>query len=106
MVEQLLMRDLKKCSKIINLWEDEWMHGEGTPLALLMSAPDMKPLNADTFASVKGGSDAVLPEQVEAGSEADADQDADVDADVDADNVRLIVDEHDINLGSVAHQEH
>ncbi|KZT03478.1 kinase-like protein [Laetiporus sulphureus 93-53] len=106
MVERLLVRDPKKRSKIIDLWEDEWMHGEGAPLAPLMSASDMEPSNADTFAGVEAGSDAVLPEQVEAGSEADADQDADVDADVDADDEGLIVDEHDIGPGSVAHQEH
>lgn len=31
-VEKLLVRDSKKRSKIIDLWEDEWMKGEGAPI--------------------------------------------------------------------------
>ncbi|KAI0927963.1 hypothetical protein AcW2_004128 [Taiwanofungus camphoratus] len=88
-VERLLARDPRKRSKIIDLWEDEWMRGEGAPLA--------PPVSDSAESSMPDGScpPDVAPEQeTEDGPCLDADDDG------------VLVDGHDIGPGSVARQEH
>lgn len=101
-VERLLVRDPRKRSKIIDLWEDEWMRGEGAPLA-----PSQFPVDGDvapTDIDDKSESGDVTS-QADVNGRSDIDADADMDADADDDD-GVIVDGDDIGPGSVARQEH
>lgn len=101
-VERLLVRDPRKRSKIIDLWEDEWMRGEGAPLApsQFPADGDAAPANLD-YKTESGNATS----QPDANARSDIDADADMDADADDDD-GLIVDGDDIGPGSVARQEH
>ncbi|KAL6308682.1 kinase-like domain-containing protein [Sparassis latifolia] len=91
-VGRLLVRDPHKRSKIIDLWEDEWMHGEGAPL------PPLSPVSPDLDHKPDETPDV-------AQTESPLDPDGD-DQFLEADDDGVLVDSHDIVPGSVAHQEH
>lgn len=102
-VEKLLVRNAAKRTRVIDLWEDPWMRGEGAPgLPLVVAHGNVKePESADASAE----SD-VMPVFGRAfDAKLEGDDDVDVDAD-DEDDDGLIVDAQDIGPGSVAHQEH
>ncbi|KAH9842508.1 kinase-like protein [Rhodofomes roseus] len=100
-VERLLVRNPGKRARVIDLWEEEWMRGDGAPLApqavVHGVGKDGEPVEARTDPDATP-----VPAQiVEAGPEVAMDGDAEVE-----DDDGLIVDEQDIGPGSVAHQEH
>ncbi|KAH9914460.1 kinase-like domain-containing protein [Fomitopsis serialis] len=89
-VERLLVRNPANRARIIDLWEEEWMRGEGAPFVPQgVTHGDVGDALADADATP-------VPAQI---------VDAHCDADVEDDD-GLIVDEQDIGPGSVAHQEH
>ncbi|KZT74034.1 kinase-like protein [Daedalea quercina L-15889] len=95
-VDRLLVRNPAKRAKIIDLWEDEWMRGEGAPLVRqgVVQGRDGEPGGAPADSDAMPASTKVVSTE------------SDVDADVEDDDDGLIVDEQDIGPGSVAHQEH
>lgn len=99
-VEKLLVRNPAKRAKIIDLWEDPWMRGEGAPLVpqVVVHAKDAESEEVSTDSEVTpvtGRTFGVEPEEGD-GMDADAADEDD----------GLIVDEQDIGPGSVARQEH
>ncbi|KAL4246142.1 hypothetical protein ABKN59_009319 [Abortiporus biennis] len=125
-VSKLLVRDPKKRSKIIDLWEDEWMLGEGAPLppphpededllALAVGSADPTPTTPDT--RVRAAEDVPCspksPHSVD-GYRADLEgepedvQGVDLDIALDAldDGDGVLVDGQEIGPGHVVRQEH
>ncbi|CAL1703349.1 unnamed protein product [Somion occarium] len=118
-VGKLLVREAKKREKVIDLWEDEWMKGDGAPIPPQLPMPqDELPGNAaaatspssTTTMTMTGGdeeAEAQLPtnilhnhgENEVCAACIDAFDDEDVDDGV-------LVDGDDIGPGSVARQEH
>ncbi|KAI0093832.1 kinase-like domain-containing protein [Irpex rosettiformis] len=108
-VGRLLVRDPRKRAKVAQLWEDEWMNGEGAP-----SAPVLPEYPASAAQAVQDAAKSPLASSVsEAWDVGDKDvwdedmedeefDDEEVDEEEEEDGV--LVDEHDI-AGSVACQE-
>lgn len=112
-VGRLLVRDPKKRAKVAQLWEDEWMNGEGAPPAPVLPEGPAVPLQtADMTDAAKSSletsvsdawdvdDDDVWDEDFEDGEFDDAEEDEEVGEEEDG----VLVDEHDI-AGSVACQE-
>ena len=104
-VEKLLVRNPAKRAKIIDLWEDPWMRGEGAPLVPQMLA---HPKDAEQAEEASADSDVtpVSGRTFDVEVQEDANVPVDVDVDAEDEDDGLIVDEQDIGPGSVAHQEH
>ena len=104
-VEKLLVRNPAKRAKIIDLWEDPWMRGEGAPLVpqVIAHAKDAESAGASIDSDVTPISGRTFDVEPEDG---DNEDDVDADAVAEDDDDGLIVDEQDIGPGSVAHQEH
>lgn len=125
-VDKLLVRDPKKRTKIIDLWEDEWMRGEGAPLPPPPSTPQDEAAQ-QLRAKESSDSDLTLPQDVFSRDYVEPsptsshqhtlptdvysdcidafDTDGFEDEFVDVDD-GVLVDGHDIGPGSVARQEH
>lgn len=95
-VGKLLVRDPRKRSKIIELWEDAWMKGEGAPVPPVISPPSDY---------VEGHDDDVASNAVQSESRPYAEGDEDACTD-NLDEDGLLVDEQEIGPGHVARQEH
>lgn len=95
-VGKLLVRDPRKRSKMIDLWEDPWMKGEGAPPPPVISPADYVVGHDD---------DAVTKDEDESDSRWSAEADEDACGD-NLDEDGLLVDEQEIGPGHVARQEH
>ena len=93
-VGKLLVRDPRKRSKMMDLWEDPWMKGEGAPPPPVISPADYVE-----------GHDAVTKDEDESDSRWSAEADEDACGD-NLDEDGLLVDEQEIGPGHVARQEH
>ncbi|KAI0668409.1 kinase-like domain-containing protein [Trametes maxima] len=102
MVARLLVRDPHKRAHLADLWEDEWMRGEGAPAAPVLPPADESTSLPDVAPTPFPAEDEVSP----ALADMDADVDDDADADIDGDDEGVLVDGEDIGPGSVARQEH
>ena len=103
-IEKLLVRDSKKRSKIIDLWEDEWMRSEGAPIP---PPPPSPPAVATAiFTSPSGESEFTeSPRSDRFGDGPSAEMDDDED-DVEDDGEGVLVDGADIGPEHVAFQDH
>ncbi|OCH90676.1 kinase-like protein [Obba rivulosa] len=103
-VSRLLVRDPAKRAKIIDLWEDEWMRGEGAPLApaavFALDGESDGDAEADPGAEVPAQRPCVPDQEVEHEAEGEAEAECPCAED------GVLVDGHDIGPGSVARQEH
>lgn len=104
-VGRLLVRNPTKRTRLAQLWEDEWMQGEGAPAPPVLPdslnvADDKDDAVAD---NVSIASDGTAPE---AWDDAIGPEDADFDLDDEDVEEGVLVDEQDIGPGSVARQEH
>ena len=105
MVSKLLVRDPSKRARLADLWEDEWMRGEGAPAPpVLPAADELLPSSAAEPTAPP------LPAENEVRAAPltpdDVDGEADVDVDADVEDEGVLVDSEDIGPGSVARQEH
>ncbi|KAI8999112.1 kinase-like domain-containing protein [Trametes punicea] len=107
MVSRLLVRDPAKRARVADLWEDEWMRGEGAPPPPVLAPPEdgVVPVPAPPAGTAEVvaepsfmAEDDVVP--------AVLDVDADAEVEVEADDEGVLVDSEDIGPGSVARQEH
>lgn len=101
-VGRLLVRDPRKRTRLAQLWDDEWVRGEGAPPApsLPDSLPAEEAVNAAVPDDAGAESDATAPEAW------DTIDPEDVDTLEDAVEEGVLVDEQDIGPDSVARQEH
>ncbi|TCD67992.1 hypothetical protein EIP91_011661 [Steccherinum ochraceum] len=100
-VSKLLVRDPKKRSKIIDLWEDEWMRGEGAPV------PPPPPASFSTEVAVLACEEQAFTESPKSdrfGEGPSAEMDEDEDDEDDGEGV--LVDGEDIGPEHVTRQEH
>lgn len=99
-VDKLLVRDPRKRSKIVDLWEDEWMRGKGAPVPPITVSPSTHYVQSHNHDGVVNS-----PVQNESRPEAEAEPDDDACAD-NLDEDGLLVDEQEIGPGHVTRQEH
>ncbi|EMD34334.1 hypothetical protein CERSUDRAFT_117209 [Gelatoporia subvermispora B] len=106
-VGRLLVRDSAKRAKIIDLWDDEWMRGEGAPLApAAVFALDGE---SDGDAEVDAITTPARAQLACTKPAREADQDVvegEGEAECPCTEDGVLVDGHDIGPGSVARQEH
>lgn len=102
-VGRLLVRDPRKRSKVAQLWEDDWLSGQGAPPAPLL--PDNGP-SEDVAQGAPGSTESsTLASSVTHAWDNVSDGSDDMwDADLD-DDEGVLVDDQDIGPGSVARQE-
>ncbi|KAI9059760.1 kinase-like protein, partial [Trametes sanguinea] len=106
MVSRLLVRDPSRRARIADLWEDEWMRGEGAPPPPVLAPPEdasaasapMSAASAEIVSEPLPAEDEVVPAAL------DVDAEAEIDGEVEDEGV--LVDSQDIGPGSVACQEH
>ncbi|KAH8100276.1 kinase-like protein [Cristinia sonorae] len=103
-VGKLLVRDPKKRSKIIDLWEDNWMRGEGAPVP----PPPLPPsTQEDVPPSPPSSEDMSLSESPRSYRFGDGPSvEGDDEDDEEDDGEGLLVDGDDIGPGHVVRQEH
>ncbi len=106
---KLLVRDPRKRSRMMDLWEDDWMRGDGAPSVPLL--PEGASFQRHERSATEDSEDSLEGEVgVEAWEEAvdedSSEWDFDEDDGEDDDDDGVLVDEHDIGPGSVARQEH
>jgi protein-serine/threonine kinase len=105
-VGRLLVRNPAKRTRLVQLWDDEWMQGEGTPPVPTLpdgvaAADDKTAIAVPDDAGVE--SDGTAPEAWEDSVDS---EDALWEPDEEDVEEGVLVDEHDIGPGSVARQEH
>ncbi|OJT13026.1 CBL-interacting serine/threonine-protein kinase 9 [Trametes pubescens] len=98
MVARLLVRDPRKRARVADLWEDEWMRGEGAPAPPTLPPDDAVSLPTPTWEGPSAS--------LSLSADDDVDLDGDIDADADVEDEGVLVDGEDIGPGSVARQEH
>ncbi|KAI0333174.1 kinase-like protein [Cubamyces sp. BRFM 1775] len=105
MVSKLLVRDPSKRARLADLWEDEWMRGEGAPAPPVLPAAD-EPLPSSATEPTAPPLPVEDEVRVAPLTPDDVDGEADVDVDADVEDEGVLVDSEDIGPGSVARQEH
>ncbi|KAI0628759.1 kinase-like domain-containing protein, partial [Trametes polyzona] len=108
-VGRLLVRDPRKRARVADLWDDEWMHGDGAvPPPVLATPSSFGASEAPASELAPPTLDASPPLSAPATDEGDGQLDGELDAecDADVDDEGVLVDGEDIGPGSVARQEH
>ncbi|THH16831.1 hypothetical protein EUX98_g9237 [Antrodiella citrinella] len=103
MVEKLLVRDNTKRAKIIDLWEDEWMKGEGAPI------PPLQQPSTSQETILPSSSENILTESPRSdrfGEGPSVDEDYEDEDEDEDDGDGVLVDGDDIGPEHVTRQEH